>query len=419
MTTNYESILERVGTLLVQHEFELALSTIRTLDGEDLLSSARGQALALEVIALEFLERPDDAETLIAETMKEEGDDLAFILATGTMFSELEEYGHAELFLRNLCDLDPENAIPWYTLAVTYGRDERFAEALQAYDHALERNPDFAEAHLQKGHCLRLLGDVSGSIDSHRAYLQLEPNQGAVWTMLGILESEEEHFEQAYDAFQHALDTGADKEEVWFDWGVTAQQAEDLTQANTCLTQLQTIAPTSWRCLLLHTDLLETEGDLGTAWDNLTAAFHAALADGEEEEAEYVAGRLLPFAYRNDLREALPEWLELIFANELFSEEILEILRYEEGNSSESAVSFQVLLRSTEISDSYTEYYVYGVLAESPEEAEHSALSFQARCDEAPWYVESTQSISAGVEAVTGVYWRSERSEEPPDPIPT
>ena len=415
----HEEVLERAEDLLEDDEAEEALTVVRGLHGTPLTSSLRGRALALEVVSLELLERFEEAETLIVGNMKEEGDDFQFVLAAGTEFSELEAFDHAEVFLGNLCELDPQSPVPWYNLAIMYGREERFQEAVQAYDHALERDPNFAPAYLQKGYCMRLMGKPLDAMRLYERYLEIQPADGSAWCALAVMESERGNYAQAYAYFARALEAKAEPEDIYFNWALTAAQKGDEERLLSCLAKLEEVAPESWRTLLTRADVSESAGQVWEAWEDIVEAFDAVVDDGELEEAEYVAASLLRFSVRNDMGDQAAEPLRLIYRYELFSEEVLDILRLRDGRASHAVASHQVVIGEVtdESDDAEQEYYVYGVFAERETEAVEAALGFQARVDESEWRLHSVNRISAYDEGVTGVYWRSDPLESPPDPI--
>lgn len=412
--------LDRAEELFENGEYEAVLDIVLGLYGETLPSSARGRGLALEAVSLERLGRGDDAEGLIAEVMKEEGDDLAFVLAAGLAFSDYEAFADAEVFLRNLCEIQPENPLAWYNLAISLGREGRYAESVQMYDQSLNRDPSFADAHLQKAYCLETTGDFDAAAETYRTYLELESADGAAWRALGIVESERQEHEAAYAAFRTALETGDNPVHVHFNWAITAFQKGDLEQAETNLAVLQELEPEGAQTLLTQADFEEAHGRIWPAWEYLGEAFEAVLEEEDDVEAcSSVAAAIIRFAMHNDMRDNLTEHIDRIFEERLFSEEALEALLSLEGGMSNAAVSHQVVLRTGE--DVSTDggaqrFVVYGVSAEDPSEAAGLALDFEARCGQAAWDVYSMQQISGPDEGLIGVYWRSEETARAPQP---
>ncbi len=412
-------LLDEAEDLLDEGDLEEALEAVRALHGREEPSSVRGRALAIEAVCLEELGRGEEAEKLVSEMMQEEGDDAVYVLAAGVEFSDLDAHDHAEVFLKNLCALDPSNHLPWFNLAVSLGRDERFREAIDAYDKCIKLAPDFAEAYAQKAHCTRLMDDLEGAAELYRAYLGIEPADGDAWAALANVESERGEFDAAYKAFDEAIARGADAQEAYFNWAITAVQREDTAKLKACLNQLQKLDSEGWRTHLIRAEWEETNGNQWPAWEALAAAREAASDDIEEPDddaPEYAALASLEFAERHKMSGHLDEVIEYVFALGLFSDDILEAMRVATGRLSRELRSYQVVLESPtrEDEDGETGYLVYGVAAESEDEAAELATKFQSACEGPDFEVYSVTAISPPDEGHVGVYWRSFELDDPP-----
>ncbi len=413
-STTTISTIDRAEELLTTGDTQPALDMVRTLYGQTLTSTDRGRALAIEAVCLLELERTNDAEQLVADIMKDEGDDLAFVLAAGIEFSDLGEHMQAEVFLRNLCELDANNHLAWFNLAINFGREERYMEAANAYQKAITLNADFSEAYVQRAYCLEALNDLAGAAAMYRAYLEHTPDDDEVWKSLGIVESERKKFDDAYAAFEKALTCTDEPEDIWFNWAITAVRRDDEETLERCITKLQDLSPEGWRTLLARADYEESQEHVWPAWELLSEALETVLDDEEEDDeaAGYVGAALLRFANRNDMREHAAEHVLRLFEEDLLTEEVIEALQAFEGRMSNSAASFQVMLRGE--NDGRTVYLVYGVSADDADEAGRLALAFQERCAPEPWALHTIHQLSEPDEGRIGVYWRSRLYNRPP-----
>lgn len=414
-------LLEGVERLMETGQFDEALATLAASANRPLASGPRGRALALEVVCLERLGRRDVAALLIVETMKEEGDDIVFVLGAGMQFSDLDAFGHAEMFLRNLCELDPENHLAWYNLAVSLGREGRFEESTEMYDASLALQPNFFPAHLQRAHCLQLLNQPNEAASAYSRYLELEPGDGESWKSLAILESDRREYDAAYEAFERAAEASAEPVDVYFNWAVTAVRRGDMDRHEVCLEKLNTLEPEGWRALLTRADYEETEGAVWEAWEALREGFETTLEEGDHDAAEYVIVSLLGFANRNGLVDHAEDQVKRVFDEELFSPEVLETLQTISGRCSNAAHSFLVVLsnRFGGVPSATAEeaYVSYGVSADDSTAAGTFAVDFQSRCTEDSWAVHSIQELSGPDEGRIGVYWRSDLLDAPPPAV--
>lgn len=413
--------LSRAEQFFDAGDYEQALAMLSNLYDQELPSSVRGRGLALEVVCLERLDRREESDNLIVDVMKEEGDDLAFVQAAGMEFSDLESDIHAETFLQNLCDLDSDDAQNWYYLAIALGRTERYHESLQAYDECLKHDPAFPGAHVEKAWCLKHMGDVDGAIAAYRAYLAIEPGDGGTWKTVAIAEGDRGNYEASYEAFDKALATGEDAEDVYYNRATSAMRQGDEDEVQRCIEELQEIDPESWRTLLTRADYEEAQGHIWPAWELLGEAFDGAIDDQDEEddpevdlgERNYIAGALLRYAVRNGMQDHASQYVLQIFENDLFSDEVLTELRALDGRFANAVANFQVVLRGATES-SGERWVVYAVSAENADAAGDEATAFHERYGAPDWQLESTQQISGVDEGPVGVYWRSDELSTPP-----
>jgi tetratricopeptide (TPR) repeat protein len=409
------STIDRAELVLLEGEPEKALLLVRKLYGQTLTSSDRGRALAIETVCLERLGRVEEAGRLVSAVMAEEGDDHEYVMAAGVQFSDLGAFPHAQMFLRNLCELEPEDPSSWYNLAVALGREGRHDEAVRAYDACLDREPAFSEAYLQKAYCLDVMDDAEASAEAYRRYLDLVPDDADAWKSLAILESERRRFTEAYGAFRRAVEYSDEPEDVYFNWAITAVRNGDAAQHEACIDRLRELDPDGWRTLLARADRQEAEGEIWPAWELLGEAFDGVLEDEDDTDArDYVAAALLHFATRHRMRDHAQDHVLTIFERQVFAEEVLDALMALDGRVSNAAASFQAVIRCTGKGDTQR-FVVYGVSAKDADEAGRIALEFEGRCGvHAESALESVRQLSPPDEGLIGVYWRSDEYDRPP-----
>jgi Flp pilus assembly protein TadD len=80
----------------------------------------------------------------------------------------------ASATLRSAVDADPSNVVGWNELGVTLRMRGKFAEAVDAYEHALAIDPNFAPAHRNLAIVLDLyLGDAERALTELERYKEL------------------------------------------------------------------------------------------------------------------------------------------------------------------------------------------------------------------------------------------------------
>lgn len=414
--------LLRIEACVVSGQLPQALELIATLYDQTLPASDRGRAMAFEVVALQGLDREQEAHNLIADVMDEEGDDDDFVLAAGIQFAELDSFAHAEIFLKNLCELHPERPLPWFNLAITLGREKRYPESIHAYEKCLTLNPDFTEAYFQKAYCHQMTGEVDDAATTYQTYLALHPEDGEAWVALGVLHSERAAFEEAYTAFEKATHTEHDQEDIYYNWAIAAVRHEDDDQLETCIEFLQDLNPLGWRTLLTRADYEEGQNHVWPAWEILREAFDETLDDStiDDETKDYVLSTVLTFANRHRLHDHTDEVLSRIYDEGFFGESVLRAMQILNGRASNAAASHQVVLKTTIntrenalVPDS-PRYIIYGVYAENGEDALEMARAFETHCSPHDWEPDSIYQLSSIDEGMLGVYWRSDLLDTPP-----
>jgi len=414
--------LVRIEECVLSAQLEKALELLGTMYGQTLPASDRGRAMAFEVVALQGLDRVQEAHNLVADIMGEEGDDYDFVLAAGIQFAELDSFAHAEIFLKNLCELQPDTPLPWFNLAITYGREKRYPESIHAYEKCLALNPDLAEAYFQKAYCHQIMGEMDDAAQTYIAYLSKHPEDGEAWVALGVLHSDRHAFEESYEAFSEALKTDHDSEDVHYNWAIAAVRHQNDEQLESCIDALQELNPISWRTLLTRADYEESKNHVWPAWEILREAFDETIADPtvDPETKDYVLATVLRFANRNRLHDHVSEVLSHIYDEGVFGGEVLRAMQILNGRASNAAASHQVVLKTSientenALAPVELRYIVYGVYAENGEGALEMARAFESNCSPYDWEVGSIYQLSDLDEGILGVYWRSELMDTAP-----
>ena len=255
---------------------------------------------------------------------------------------------------------------------------------------------------------------------TYRAYLEREPGDAEAWKTLGIVESDRREPDAAYAAFEKAAAIGGDDPvDVYFNWAITAARANDLERVEACIEEMEASDPEGWRTLLTKADYEEAQEQVWPAWEILCEAFDAVLEDKEDLGTfGYVAAGLIRFATRHDMSVHVGEYVERIFEEGLYSEDVLRAFQSLDGLLSNAVKSHQVVLKAAPVDDEDEpdggRFVVYGVSAEDAAEAGELALEFEAKYGPCAWEVHSLQQITGPDEGHVGIYWRSEEMDRPP-----
>jgi len=160
-----------------------------------------------------------------------------------------------------------------------------------------------------------------------------------------------------------------DEEDAYYNWAISALGAQDGEQFEACIENLQRINPQGWRTLMARADYEEINEHLEAAWVILCDAFEAVLDnDAEAPDArDYVLATLFRFAKRNRMEIDAAPYVDRIFDEGIFTEEVLAGLQALQHNPIEAVTGYQVVLQGKLDDTSDPVYVLYGVSGTSPE----------------------------------------------------
>jgi tetratricopeptide (TPR) repeat protein len=143
---------------------------------------------------------PDDAE--IAEELRQ----VRQILHE--LFSRIEDLEQRAAILSR-------NASLWVDLGHALNRVGRDDEALAAYDHALEADPDEVIALVPKGIQLNTMGRYEEALDIFVHLRELEPDWSLPWTMTGMTLCNLRRYSDALPYLERAVTLDAGDTSAW------------------------------------------------------------------------------------------------------------------------------------------------------------------------------------------------------------
>ncbi|MGQ9909517.1 MAG: tetratricopeptide repeat protein [Candidatus Flexifilum sp.] len=112
----------------------------------------------------------------------------------------------------------------------------RYAEAIEAYDEAIARKPDYAWAWARKARTLRLVNRLDEAMACYNEAIRLQPEYGWAWRGKGIIHDRRGEYQQALSCYQTAA--RYDPDEVW-NWFNQADALLKLDQPDEALVCLQ------------------------------------------------------------------------------------------------------------------------------------------------------------------------------------
>ena len=131
--------------------------------------------------------RPDDAERLLQDTLRQYPKAYEAHLVLAKLYLRVGHHAEAERALQNALRLKPAT----YQVAALLGAAElgqkQYDKAAEQFRLALQLKPDDPVAQFNLGHCLVQLGDKSGAIAAWKSALRFRPNSAEIRYQLGDL----------------------------------------------------------------------------------------------------------------------------------------------------------------------------------------------------------------------------------------
>ena len=98
------------------------------------------------------------------------------LLVRGKGFYEAKNYAQAETALKEAAQLNPQEAMAYSYLGLTYAGLDRLPEAIAAYQQAIQLKPDFAEAYLNLGVAYEKSAKPEEAIEAWKAAVRYKPD---------------------------------------------------------------------------------------------------------------------------------------------------------------------------------------------------------------------------------------------------
>jgi len=233
----------------------------------------------------------------------------------GNEFYRLERFAQSQDAFEWALQLDPNFYQAWYGLGQVLMAQSRYQDALNAYNRVLELEPEFAKAWRDRAMLYALLEDYSDAATDLDQAVQLDPEDYIAWYLRGnLFRSQMGWYDAALGSYDRTLELVPYFAEAWIGRGRTQAEMSQLSAALESLRRATQIDPdlaSGWYWL---GRIFFTQGRYTEA---LQAVERAIAITPEDEEAALLLSRtLLALGQTNAARVALEQLLEQDSGNE-------------------------------------------------------------------------------------------------------
>ena len=138
----------------------------------------------------------------------------------GTTLLKLEKYEEALNAYEKAIELSPENTNAWAGKSTALFGLERYEEALNAYEKLIESNPEYVHAFGSKGAILLVLERYEEALKTFKKAIELSPENTNYWTGKGVALVKLEEYEEALNAYEKAIELSPENTNAWTGKGV-------------------------------------------------------------------------------------------------------------------------------------------------------------------------------------------------------
>jgi tetratricopeptide (TPR) repeat protein len=116
-----------------------------------------------------------------------------------------QDYTEAIIHLKNVIELDSNNAFAYYCLGVAYGELRQDEKALESYKQAIRLNPDFSHDHVNLGNAYSRLGQYEKALESYKQAIRIQPDDAGAHYNLGHMYNNLKQYEKALESYKQAI----------------------------------------------------------------------------------------------------------------------------------------------------------------------------------------------------------------------
>ena len=201
----------------------------------------------------------------------------------------------ADLFTQVL-NTNPYQAEIWGILGSILFRQEKFNEALAAYDYTMAINPSDVYTQLQRAHCFFNLGEYENAIEPYEEYVKQNPDDWLVITFLAETYEHINKLEIAIEKYEDALKINDQMLETWVGLAACLHTLGNIDkayhiiyEANKKFPEHQSVIYSMWQ---IESDLATTNNDNEMMKNALSHLLYCHKKDPKNDIINYEIGNI-------------------------------------------------------------------------------------------------------------------------------
>jgi tetratricopeptide (TPR) repeat protein len=142
----------------------------------------------------------------------------------GNALYDQGKYDEAVQAYDKAIEVNPENADTWYNKGLALERQNKYNEAIQAYDKAIELDPKDADAWSAKGAALNSQDKYDEAIQAYDKAIEIDPRYADAWEGKGVALDGQGKYAEAVQAYEKATEINPQYAYAWNNKGVALRE---------------------------------------------------------------------------------------------------------------------------------------------------------------------------------------------------
>ena len=170
--------------------------------------------------------------------------------------------------------IQPDLADTWNNRGVVFTRMQRYPEAIDSYEEATKIRPDYPDAWNNRGVVLLELQQYPDAIACYDQAIQAKPDYADAWNNRGVAFSKIQQYEQAVISYNHALQIKNDYTDAWNNRGVALSKLQKYEAAIDSYDNAAKLRPDFYRIWYNKARCYALQGKIDLAIENLKRALN-------------------------------------------------------------------------------------------------------------------------------------------------
>jgi len=124
----------------------------------------------------------------------------------GNDYTKKKEYDKAIEAYQKAIEINPNNAWAYNNMGLCFYHKKEYDKAIEAYQKAIELDPNYARAYNNMGLCFYHKKEYDKAIEAYQKAIELDPNYAKAYNNMGLCFYHKKEYDKAIKAYQKAIE---------------------------------------------------------------------------------------------------------------------------------------------------------------------------------------------------------------------